>query len=156
MMNYKGYIGAIRVDLDAAVIRGTVVNTRDTITFQGKSVEEVKAAFRDSVQDYLEFCASTGDTPEKPYSGKFVVRVQPEVHRELSALAQARGISLNSLVLRQLSRMAKSAKSGRRKKPASNTGAASPSTTRTSKRDVEGVRPRPPESMTRKKDEAPG
>ena len=96
----------IRVDLDAGVLRGKVVNTRDTITFQGKTVEEAMQAFRDSVDDYLEFCASTGDPPEKPFSGKFVVRVRPEIHRDLSAIAQSRGTSLNQLVLSQLSKLA--------------------------------------------------
>jgi len=85
-MNHKGYIGELRVDLDAGVIRGKVVNTRDTITFQGKTVEEAREAFIDSVEDYLEFCASTGDPAEKPFSGRFVVRLRPEVHRGLSAL----------------------------------------------------------------------
>ena len=126
-MNYKGYIGELRVDLDAGVIRGKVVNTRDTITFQCKTVEEARGAFLDSVDDYLEFCASTGDPPEKPFSGRFVVRVRPEVHRELSALAQIRGISLNKLVLRQLSRLAKSAKGGQAKKVAGDVGVAPPS-----------------------------
>ncbi len=74
-MSYKGYIGDLRVDLDAGVLRGKVINTRDTITFQGKTVEEARRAFRDSVDDYLEFCAATGDPPEKPFSGRFVVRV---------------------------------------------------------------------------------
>ena len=106
-MNYRGYLGALRVDLDAGVLRGKVVNTRDTITFQGKTVEDAMQAFRDSVDDYLEFCASSGDPPEKPFSGKFIVRVRPELHRDLSAIAQSRGTSLNKLVLSQLSKLAK-------------------------------------------------
>ncbi len=53
-MNYQGYLGLARVDTDAGVIRGRVINTRDMITFQGKTVAEAEAAFRDSVDDYLE------------------------------------------------------------------------------------------------------
>ena len=102
MMIHKGYVGVAHVDLEAGVIRGKVVNTRDTITFQGKTVEEASAAFRDSVDDYLEFCASLGEEPEKPFSGKFLVRLAPDVHRDLTAAAQAEGVSFNKFVGRIL------------------------------------------------------
>jgi predicted HicB family RNase H-like nuclease len=65
-------------------------------------VEELRRAFEDSVDDYLEFCASRGEQPEKPYSGKFLVRVSPEVHRQLMLEARRRGKSLNSYVLEKL------------------------------------------------------
>jgi predicted HicB family RNase H-like nuclease len=67
--NHRGYIGALHADHNAGVLRGKVVNTRDTITFQGKTVAEATQAFRDSVDDYLEFCKSLGEHPEKPFSG---------------------------------------------------------------------------------------
>ena len=98
MMNHKGYLGLARVDTDAGVIRGRVINTRDTITFQGKTVAEAEAAFRDSVDDYLEFCAERGEAPDKPYSGHFPVRTSAGVHRALSIEASRRGVSLNALV----------------------------------------------------------
>lgn len=104
-MNYKGYLGVAKIDEDAGVIRGHVVNTRDTITFQGETVNEAVAAFRESVDDYLAFCASLGQTPEKPFSGKFLVRVKPEVHRDLTAIAQAQGVSINKLVAKELVRL---------------------------------------------------
>ena len=68
------------------------------ITFQGESVAEVTQAFHDSVDDYLEFCQERGESPEKPYSGQFVLRLSPPLHRELANLAQARSISLNALI----------------------------------------------------------
>ena len=102
MMIHKGYVGVAHVDLEAGVIRGKVVNTRDTITFQGKTVEEARTAFRDSVDDYLDFCASLGEEPEKPFSGKFLVRLNPEDHRSLTMMAQARGVSFNKFVGRVL------------------------------------------------------
>jgi predicted HicB family RNase H-like nuclease len=107
MMTYKGYIGVARVDDEAGVIRGKVVNTRDTITFQGKSVDEARTAFEDSVDDYLEFCESLGEAPEKPFSGKFLVRLTPGVHRDLAAVAQAKGLSVNKLVAQELARLAR-------------------------------------------------
>ena len=60
MMEYKGYIGKVELDDDAGILHGEVVNTRDVITFQGRTVEEVRQAFRDSVDDYLAFCAERG------------------------------------------------------------------------------------------------
>ena len=60
-MNYKRYVGQFNVDIETGLIRGMVINTRDVITFHGKTVEEAQQAFRDSVDDYLEFCASLGE-----------------------------------------------------------------------------------------------
>jgi predicted HicB family RNase H-like nuclease len=105
MMNYKGYVGVVRVDPEQGVLRGKVINSLDTVTFQGKTFEEALQAFHDSVDDYLEFCESLGRAPEKPFSGSFVVRLTPELHRDLTALALSEGISVNKLVVRQLSAM---------------------------------------------------
>jgi len=64
-MTYKGYQSKVELDEEAGVFHGEVINVRDMITFQGTSVEELKRAFEDSVDDYLEFCASRGEDPEK-------------------------------------------------------------------------------------------
>jgi predicted HicB family RNase H-like nuclease len=68
-MEYKGYIGQVAFDDEASIFHGKVINTRDVITFQGKSVAELKKAFRDSVDDYLAFCSERGEEPDKPFSG---------------------------------------------------------------------------------------
>ena len=57
MMKYKGYSGHVEFDSDAGIFHGEVVDTRDVITFQGKSVDELETAFKDSIEDYLEFCS---------------------------------------------------------------------------------------------------
>ena len=98
MMKHKGYCGVIRIDEDAGILVGDVIGLRDVITFQGRTVAEAKEAFRDSVNDCLEFCASRGEPPEKPFSGKFLVRIEPALHRVLAVTAEARGVSLNALV----------------------------------------------------------
>jgi len=67
-MTYKGYQARVELDEEAGVFHGEVINTRDVITFQGSSVEKLKQAFEDSVDDYVEFCASRGEDPEKPVS----------------------------------------------------------------------------------------
>jgi predicted HicB family RNase H-like nuclease len=60
VMEYKGYVAKVEFDEDAEAFHGEVVNTRDIITFEGSSVAELKAALRDSVEDYLAFCAKRG------------------------------------------------------------------------------------------------
>lgn len=102
MMEYKGYIGWVELDNEAEIFHGEVINTRDVTTFQGESVAELKAAFHDSVDDYLEWCAQRGESPEKPYSGRFVVRIPPELHRDLSIEAARQRLSLNALITKKL------------------------------------------------------
>jgi predicted HicB family RNase H-like nuclease len=80
MLNHKGYTGHIEFDDEAGLFHGEVVDTRDVVTFQGRSVDEIVQAFRDSVDDYLDFCAERGEKPDKPFSGKFVLRIHPELH----------------------------------------------------------------------------
>jgi predicted HicB family RNase H-like nuclease len=114
---YKGYAGQAAYDGDAELFHGEVSGTADVITFQGRTVKELTKAFRDSVDDYLEFCASRNEEPEKPMSGKFVVRVEPEVHRKLAARAKATGRSLNGLLIEVLGQAADSAPSLRKPIP---------------------------------------
>lgn len=102
MMHYKGYKAVIEFDEDAEIFHGDVINLRDVITFQGTSAQELKRAFTDSVEDYLTFCAERGEEPEKPYSGQFVVRAEPGLHRALSTAARKEGLSLNKWVTRTL------------------------------------------------------
>jgi predicted HicB family RNase H-like nuclease len=104
MKNYKGFIPTLHIDTEEGIIRGKVINTRDTITFYGKTVEEAWSEFEKSVDDYLAFCAEIGVEPEKPYNGKILVRVKPSVHRLLSLRAQEKGQSVNRLIVGELYR----------------------------------------------------
>lgn len=101
-MEYKGYIGKVEFDDEAEIFHGEVINTRDVITFQGYSVAELRASFHGSVDDYLAFCNERGESPEKPYSGQFVTRISPELHRLVSVAAIVSGKSLNAWVCEQL------------------------------------------------------
>ncbi|MBM4048529.1 MAG: type II toxin-antitoxin system HicB family antitoxin [Planctomycetes bacterium] len=98
MMGHKGYIAKVEFDSDAGVFHGEVVNTRDVITFEGRSVEELNKAFKDSVADYLAFCAARGEEPEKRFSGKFVIRLSPELHRKVLMKARLSDKSLSNWV----------------------------------------------------------
>jgi predicted HicB family RNase H-like nuclease len=102
MMEHKGYIGRVEFDDESGIFHGEVINTRDVITFQGSSVAELKTAFRDSVEDYLAFCASRGEEPDKPFSGQFLTRISPELHRLVNIAANLSGKSLNGWVAEQL------------------------------------------------------
>jgi predicted HicB family RNase H-like nuclease len=101
-MEYKGYVGKVDFDDEAGIFHGEVINTRDVITFQGASVAELKKAFRDSVEDYLAFCQERGEEPDKPFSGQFVTRVSPDLHRRINLAATLSGKSLNAWVTEQL------------------------------------------------------
>ena len=102
MIRYKGYTGTFEVHAEEGIIFGRVVGLRDVITFQGETVAEARKAFEDSVDDYLEFCAERGEPPEKPYSGHFVIRLTPEMHRQVAQAAGASQQSLNAFVQRAL------------------------------------------------------
>jgi predicted HicB family RNase H-like nuclease len=99
ILQYKGYIGEIKIDTEANVLYGEVVNTHDVITFQGTYVEEIRQAFIDSVEDYLEFCAERNEEPEKPFSGNLPLRMDPSIHKKAFIEAKKSGVSLNQWVI---------------------------------------------------------
>jgi len=103
-MEYKGYSARVEFDENANIFHGEVINLRDVITFEGETVTQLRQSFQESVDDYLEFCAERNENPEKPYSGKFVVRVDPELHKRLAIKARKRGVSFNALVREVLSK----------------------------------------------------
>lgn len=102
MMKYKGYIGDVAYDDEAKLFHGEVLGLKDVITFQGTSVKELEKAFKDSVDDYLEWCQERGETPEKTFSGNLRIRISPDLHAKLSQEASSHGLSLNSLVIDKL------------------------------------------------------
>ena len=101
-MEYKGYIGIVEYDSEAKLFHGDVINTRDVITFQGKTVNEIENAFKESVEDYIAWCKEEGVEPEKPYSGKFNLRLSPELHKEVAITSKKMKISINSFVEKAL------------------------------------------------------
>jgi predicted HicB family RNase H-like nuclease len=102
MLKYKGYTGHAIFDDEAGIFHGEVDDTRDVITFQGRSVDELETAFRESIDDYLEWCAERGKSPDKPFSGRVVLRMPPPLHRRLATEASRQGKSLNTVMLEKL------------------------------------------------------
>ncbi len=102
-MTYKGYIGTVEYSEEDQCLFGTITGIRDIISYEGKSVSDIRTAFEEAVDDYLEHCAATGKEPNKPYSGKFVLRIDPSLHARLAVKAQASGKSLNQFATEVLS-----------------------------------------------------
>lgn len=109
IMTYKGYTGTFEFIPDDEEFHGRVMGIRDIIHFSGSSVEELRQALADSVDDYLELCEQAGKTPEKPYSGQFRLRLSPEIHRLLAVAAKAKGKSLNEFVAEAAEKAAREA-----------------------------------------------
>ena len=101
-MTYKGYSAYIEFDEEAGIFHGEVIDTKDVITFQGTSVTELKKAFKDSIDDYLAFCKERGEEPDKPFSGKFVLRIPKELHRKIYIKAIKKGQSINNFITQHL------------------------------------------------------
>ncbi|MBS3650758.1 type II toxin-antitoxin system HicB family antitoxin [Pseudaminobacter sp. 19-2017] len=94
-MAYKGYQARIEFDEEDEIFTGRIVGIIDVVGFHGQSVSELRNAFHEAVDDYIETCAKVGKDPQKPYSGKMMFRVDPEVHRRAAIAAQLSGKSLN-------------------------------------------------------------
>lgn len=103
MLTYKGYHGKVVFDEDSGLLHGEVVDLRDVITFQGKSIDEIKQAFHDSVDDYLEFCSQRNEEPDKPFSGRLMLRLPSNIHRSVYVRAKKEGKSLNEYITEKLS-----------------------------------------------------
>ncbi len=102
-MEYKGYFAKVEFDEDSDCFHGEVINIRDVVTFEGRSVDELKEAFYSSVDDYLDFCAERSESPHQPKSGNIFIRVGPELHVNIALEAKRRGTSINSFIKEALS-----------------------------------------------------
>lgn len=101
-LEYKGYSGEVEFDAEAKIFHGTVIGLKDVITFQGTTVRELEKAFKDSINDYVDWCKERGEKPEKPYSGNIRLRLPTNLHAELAHTAALQGKSLNSFIVDQL------------------------------------------------------
>ena len=105
-LEYKGYIARIETDEENNGFHGRVVNISDVINFKGRSMAELKREFANSIKEYFAFCEERGEEPEQPFSGKFVLRVDPAVHRAITRAAEREGVSINKWAEKQLERAA--------------------------------------------------
>jgi predicted HicB family RNase H-like nuclease len=94
-MNHKGYTARIEFDERDNLFVGRVLGLRAIISFHGETVATLRQAFEAAVDDFLADCKEQGVKPEKPASGKLMLRVPPEIHGAALVAAQASGKSLN-------------------------------------------------------------
>lgn len=94
-MIYKGYTASMVFDAEDKIIVGRVLDIDDIITFHGKSVAEFERNFHAAVNDYITACAELGSKPEKPASGKLMLRIAPDIHAAALKAAARSGVSLN-------------------------------------------------------------
>lgn len=102
MIEYKGYYANIELDPEERLFHGEVINLRDVITFQADCVEDLIKEFQDSVDDYLEFCVQRGEEPERPFSGKFLLRLNCDLHKQIYIMSKLSNKSLNSWIAERL------------------------------------------------------
>ena len=95
VMSWKGYSARIEYDDEDGIFFGQIAGIRDGVGFHADSVAELRTAFHEAVDDYIETCSKIGKEPERSYSGKVMFRVSPDIHRKAAIAAELRGISLN-------------------------------------------------------------
>lgn len=97
IVTYKGFAAAVEFDADDLILVGRIAGINDVVGFHGESPQELLAAFHEAVDDYIETCARAGKAPEKSYSGKVMLRVDPDLHAQIALAAQLAGKSINQL-----------------------------------------------------------
>jgi len=95
---YKDYIGSVHFNADDEVFLGKIEGIEDLVSFEGDSVTELKKAFEEAVDDYLEICKKNGKKTDKSYKGSFNVRITPDIHKKATRLALMKGVSLNQFI----------------------------------------------------------
>ncbi|BCG27340.1 type II toxin-antitoxin system HicB family antitoxin [Pseudomonas tohonis] len=98
VMNYNGYSARIEYSDEDGLFVGHVAGIRDVVGFHGESVQELREAFREAVEDYLATCAKLGREPQKPYSGKLSLRIEPDVHATIAIKAALADMSINQWI----------------------------------------------------------
>lgn len=106
VMSYKGYSARIAYDDEDGILIGRIAGIEDGVGFHADNVEDLRTAFHEAVDDYLETCAKVGKAPQKPFSGRVMFRLDPEVHRKAALAAELAGKSLNQWAEEVLGRAA--------------------------------------------------
>ena len=102
LLKYKDFYGSVEYSAADECFFGKIIGTADLITFEGESVDGLKAAFAEAVEDYIVLCKEAEKEPQKSFKGSFNIRISPELHREAAAIASKEGISLNAFVERAI------------------------------------------------------
>lgn len=106
IMSYKGYAARIDYDAEDEIFFGRIAGITGGVGFHADTVADLKAAFHEAVDDYIETCAKIGKDPQKSYSGKMMFRVDPDVHAKAAKAAELSGKSLNQWAAEVLAKAA--------------------------------------------------
>jgi predicted HicB family RNase H-like nuclease len=98
VLKYKDYVASIYFDSLSELLYGKVEGLDDSITFEGKSVDQLKKSFEEAVEDYIKICSKIGKQPHRSYKGSFNIRIKPALHKKAAYRCVEQGISLNQLV----------------------------------------------------------
>lgn len=103
-ITYKGYCAKIEYSDEDECLTGRISNISHPVIFRGDSVQEIRLAFEEAVDAYLDSCAQRNEEPEKPSDDRKVVRVSPALHSILSMVAKSENKSVNTWLAETLNR----------------------------------------------------
>ena len=103
---YKGYTARIQFSSEDECFVGQIAGIKDLVGFHGETVAELKVAFEEAVNDYLETCTRVGKSPQEPYSGQLMLCIPPEIHAAVATAAELSGKSINQWAIEALNREA--------------------------------------------------
>jgi len=95
IMKYEGYVARIEYDEEDRIFVGHLAGIEDIVGFHGTTVDELETAFHESVDNYIAISEETGRPAQKPYSGKLMLRVSPDIHAAVATAAEVHGKSIN-------------------------------------------------------------
>lgn len=104
LLKFKDYYARIAYDPSADAFHGRVIGMQDVIDFYGRTPEELREEFENSVEEYVSWCAEEGTRPEKTWQGKLTIRVDEDLRRRLAVVAAATGDSINAWITNLLDR----------------------------------------------------
>ena len=102
MMRYKGYLGSVHYSDDDQIFYGKIEFIRSLVNYEGTDVTNLKAAFVEAVDDYVDLCKKEKTEPEQPFKGSFNVRTGSDLHRKAAIFAKEKGLNLNTVVTEAL------------------------------------------------------
>lgn len=97
-LKYKGYEGSVDFDFSDNLLSGKVLGIRAGLVYEAQTLQELQTAFRQTIDDYLQYCKKENLVPEKPFSGNLNIRLGSERHQAIAAYARQHGIKINDAI----------------------------------------------------------
>ncbi|MDG4226204.1 type II toxin-antitoxin system HicB family antitoxin [Pseudomonas aeruginosa] len=97
-LEYKGFQGSVDFEAETDVMYGKILHINDLVTYEADSPKELRLAFEESVDDYIDTCKALGVEPEKPFSGSFNIRIGAQLHKDLAKFAARKDSSINEII----------------------------------------------------------